>query len=190
MCDPVSIGIATVATSALSAGVSYGGQKTAANEQEVYQEELFEAREEEREQNQENTIAAYEEEIATENLIGRQQETATSQDNLSMIKEAMRASGLAQAGSMGGGNGSAQVALDIERQEAEYTHNANRTLVAQLQQGKQRKKAARVKAISSINSVTAYIPATVQHPSLLAAGLQVAGSAVGAYSTYYNRTIV
>lgn len=189
MCDPIVMAVVSVGVSALSAGVKYAGDETAANTQEVYQEELYEENERKRKQNQENTLASYEEEIATENLITRQQVSATSQDNLSLIKEGLRATGLAQAKTMGGGNGASQVVIDLERQEATYQHTAHRNLMAKMVQTKQRKKSARVRAINSINSVTPYIPAPVQHPSALAAILPVAGAALGAADTYYNRSV-
>lgn len=189
MCDPTGILVAKVGMSALTAGVGYAGQQEQANRQEVYNEELFSENERVRKDNQQLTTEAYNDEISSINLADNQITAIAAQDNLSLVKEALRATGLVKATSMSGGSGSSLLVADLERQEADYSHNVQRNLNAQIAQSRVQRKGARVRAINSIRSVKPFIPATVQHPSIIAAALPVVGSAVGAFDTYTNRSV-
>lgn len=153
MCELIGMLVGQVALTALSVGVQYAGEEERAVQQEQHQEKLVRSTEDFRHQNTNNTINAYGEEVAAENLADQQRTEVATQDSLTILKETLRAAGIANASYQSQGQGTSSVILDLERQGADFHHNIERNLHAELAQSDQRKESHRIRAMNSINSV-------------------------------------
>lgn len=169
MCEPMTIIAATsTALAATQSVVSYMGASADAAAQDA----LYE-------QNKQNALAAYSDDIEANNLdtMARQEDATNQRLDTSAQALASRASARVAMGERGlGGFTAAAIEQDLGFQEGSSIANINRNSELNVQRNRMAGRAAAGTAQSRINSVQ-----RGKRPSLLALGAQLGQAAVGGY---------
>lgn len=177
----------SLAVTAASTAFNYAGQQQQAEAQAKYQRQLAEQQNEYILQNAEAANAAYIEESAAQTIKMGQQQEAASEELQDLQRERLQAQGTAVATSEAAGLSYNLLMRDYLREEARYRNNVRRQLEWDWQEGSRLIAGYRSKAIDRANSVQPYTPSPVSSPSLLGAGLQIAGGAFDAYGKYTTK---
>lgn len=174
MCDPGTLALATFAISAAGAATSYMAQSQVADAQTAQWN-----------QNYVNALAsARDDQMALTTRQEQESDATTQKLQASQVDQAERQSQVSVAAAQGGvsgisvGNIMADVANKAEQNRTNDTINYQNTA----QQLQQEKDATNDTAENRINSMMPGV-----QPSLLATGVQIAGSAVSAYTGYSKR---
>lgn len=176
MCEPVTATTAmyaTLAASALSAGVSYYASEKQADAQSKYQKEM-------REQNIEASLDAYRFNTTQETTRMIQEDTAGNQEIQKSSLRRREAAGRALASSESAGVNLEALMGDFLRQEGDFSSS-----IQQQMDWKKQQSSASMKgyAAQAKNQIASYNPAPVQGPSLAGA---VAGFGTSALGTYFQ----
>lgn len=177
MCDPISGGLtagqimaANIGLSMVSTMMNYAAQQQAASAQAAYI-------------NQANNVAidSYYRESMAQNLRIQEEQEATSEDLQKLMIERKQKMGEYIASSQSAGLSFSNVLADYMRQEAQYKDAANRNLELKERQSQLNIEGMRAQTNSRINS---NMSTALPQPSLFAAGLDIAGSTLSAYTTF------
>ncbi len=177
MCDPISGGLtagqimaANIGLSMMSTMMNYAAQQQAASAQAAYI-------------NQANNVAidSYYREAMAQNLRIQEEQEATSEDLQELMIERKQKMGEYIASSQSAGLSFSNVLADYMRQEARYRDSAYRNLELKERQSQLNIEGMRAKTNSRINS---NMSTALPQPSLFAAGLDIAGSTLSAYTTF------
>lgn len=177
MCDPISGGLtvgqmmaANIGLSMMSTMMNYAAQQQAASAQAAYINQANNA-----------AIDSYYRESMAQNLRIQEEQEATSEDLQNLIIERKQKMGEYIASSQSAGLSFSNVLADYMRQEARYRDSAYRNLELKERQSKLNIEGMRAKTNSRINS---NMSTALPQPSLFAAGLDIAGSTLSAYTTF------
>lgn len=177
MCDPISGGLtagqimaANIGLSMASTMMNYAAQQQAASAQAAYINQANNA-----------AIDSYYRESMAQNLRIQEEQEATSEDLQKLMIERKQKMGEYIASSQSAGLSFSNVLADYMRQEAQYKDAANRNLELKERQSQLNIEGMRAKTNSRINS---NISTALPQPSLFAAGLDIAGSTLSAYTTF------
>lgn len=177
MCDPISGGLtvgqmmaANIGLSMVSTMMNYAAQQQAASAQAAYINQANNA-----------AIDSYYRESMAQNLRIQEEQEATSEDLQNLIIERKQKMGEYIASSQSAGLSFSNVLADYMRQEARYRDSAYRNLELKERQSQLNIEGMRAKTNSRINS---NMSTALPQPSLFAAGLDIAGSTLSAYTTF------
>lgn len=177
MCDPISGGLtvgqmmaANIGLSMMSTMMNYAAQQQAASAQAAYINQANNA-----------AIDSYYRESMAQNLRIQEEQEATSEDLQNLIIERKQKMGEYIASSQSAGLSFSNVLADYMRQEARYRDSAYRNLELKERQSQLNIEGMRAKTNSRINS---NMSTALPQPSLFAAGLDIAGSTLSAYTTF------
>lgn len=177
MCDPISGGLtagqimaANIGLSVVSTMMNYAAQQQAASAQAAYINQANNA-----------AIDSYYRESMVQNLRIQEEQEATSEDLQKLMIERKQKMGEYIASSQSAGLSFSNVLADYMRQEAQYKDAANRNLELKERQSQLNIEGMRAKTNSRINS---NMSTALPQPSLFAAGLDIAGSTLSAYTTF------
>lgn len=177
MCDPISGGLtagqimaANIGLSLVSTMMNYAAQQQAASAQAAYINQANNA-----------AIDSYYREAMAQNLRIQEEQEATSEDLQRLIIERKQKMGEYIASSQSAGLSFSNVLADYMRQEARYRDSAYRNLELKERQSQLNIEGMRAKTNSRINS---NMSTALPQPSLFAAGLDIAGSALSAYTAF------
>lgn len=177
MCDPISGGLtagqimaANIGLSMMSTMMNYAAQQQAASAQAAYINQANNA-----------AIDSYYRESMAQNLRIQEEQEATSEDLQNLIIERKQKMGEYIASSQSAGLSFSNVLADYMRQEARYRDAAYRNLELKERQSQLNIEGMRAKTNSRINS---NMSTALPQPSLFAAGLDIAGSTLSAYTTF------
>lgn len=177
MCDPISGGLtagqimaANIGLSMVSTMMNYAAQQQAASAQAAYINQANNA-----------AIDSYYRESMAQNLRIQEEQEATSEDLQKLMIERKQKMGEYIASSQSAGLSFSNVLADYMRQEAQYKDAANRNLELKERQSQLNIEGMRAKTNSRINS---NMSTALPQPSLFAAGLDIAGSTLSAYTTF------
>lgn len=177
MCDPISGGLtagqimaANIGLSMVSTMMNYAAQQQAAAAQAAYINQANNA-----------AIDSYYRESMVQNLRIQEEQEATSEDLQKLMIERKQKMGEYIASSQSAGLSFSNVLADYMRQEAQYKDAANRNLELKERQSQLNIEGMRAKTNSRINS---NMSTALPQPSLFAAGLDIAGSTLSAYTTF------
>lgn len=177
MCDPISGGLtvgqmmaANIGLSMMSTMMNYAAQQQAAAAQAAYINQANNA-----------AIDSYYRESMAQNLRIQEEQEATSEDLQNLIIERKQKMGEYIASSQSAGLSFSNVLADYMRQEARYRDSAYRNLELKERQSQLNIEGMRAKTNSRINS---NMSTALPQPSLFAAGLDIAGSTLSAYTTF------
>ncbi len=177
MCDPISGGLtagqimaANIGLSMMSTMMNYAAQQQAASAQAAYINQANNA-----------AIDSYYRESMAQNLRIQEEQEATSEDLQKLIIERKQKMGEYIASSQSAGLSFSNVLADYMRQEARYRDSAYRNLELKERQSQLNIEGMRAKTNSRINS---NMSTALPQPSLFAAGLDIAGSTLSAYTAF------
>lgn len=177
MCDPISGGLtagqimaANIGLSMMSTMMNYAAQQQAASAQAAYINQANNA-----------AIDSYYREAMAQNLRIQEEQEATSEDLQELMIERKQKMGEYIASSQSAGLSFSNVLADYMRQEARYRDSAYRNLELKERQSQLNIEGMRAKTNSRINS---NMSTALPQPSLFAAGLDIAGSTLSAYTTF------
>lgn len=177
MCDPISGGLtvgqmmaANIGLSMMSTMMNYAAQQQAASAQAAYINQANNA-----------AIDSYYRESMAQNLRIQEEQEATSEDLQNLMIERKQKMGEYIASSQSAGLSFSNVLADYMRQEARYRDSAYRNLELKERQSQLNIEGMRAKTNSRINS---NMSTALPQPSLFAAGLDIAGSTLSAYTTF------
>lgn len=177
MCDPISGGLtagqimaANIGLSMISTMMNYATQQQAASAQAAYINQANNA-----------AIDSYYRESMVQNLRIQEEQEATSEDLQNLMIERKQKMGEYIASSQSAGLSFSNVLADYMRQEAQYKDAANRNLELKERQSQLNIEGMRAQTNSRINS---NMSTALPQPSLFAAGLDIAGSTLSAYTTF------
>lgn len=177
MCDPISGGLtvgqmmaANIGLSMVSTMMNYAAQQQAAAAQAAYINQANNA-----------AIDSYYRESMAQNLRIQEEQEATSEDLQNLMIERKQKMGEYIASSQSAGLSFSNVLADYMRQEARYRDSAYRNLELKERQSQLNIEGMRAKTNSRINS---NMSTALPQPSLFAAGLDIAGSTLSAYTTF------
>lgn len=177
MCDPISGGLtagqimaANIGLSMVSTMMNYAAQQQAASAQAAYINQANNA-----------AIDSYYRESMAQNLRIQEEQEATSEDLQNLMIERKQKMGEYIASSQSAGLSFSNVLADYMRQEARYRDSAYRNLELKERQSQLNIEGMRAKTNSRINS---NMSTALPQPSLFAAGLDIAGSTLSAYTTF------
>lgn len=177
MCDPISGGLtagqimaANIGLSMVSTMMNYAAQQQAASAQAAYINQANNA-----------AIDSYYRESMAQNLRIQEEQEATSEDLQNLMIERKQKMGEYIASSQSAGLSFSNVLADYMRQEAQYKDAANRNLELKERQSQLNIEGMRAQTNSRINS---NMSTALPQPSLFAAGLDIAGSTLSAYTTF------
>lgn len=191
MCEPTTLFAVSLAIAAASTAASFKAQDDAANSQVKYQEAQAEAQNRANLQNAQNAIKEQTEATTAERMQQMQNNEAASRELQQNQSDYLQKRGQAIASSPWGGGASFDALLaDYGRVYAQNNDVAKEQLRMQGVMADTNIRGYRDTAQSRINTAQGYIPAPVNGPSALAAGLGFASSALGSYNsaTNYGRT--
>lgn len=161
---------ANIGLSMMSTMMNYAAQQQAASAQAAYINQANNA-----------AIDSYYRESMAQNLRIQEEQEATSEDLQNLIIERKQKMGEYIASSQSAGLSFSNVLADYMRQEARYRDSAYRNLELKERQSKLNIEGMRAKTNSRINS---NMSTALPQPSLFAAGLDIAGSTLSAYTTF------
>lgn len=189
MCDPISLGVASLIIGVGSTGASYMQTTAAQKAQNEYQTAQSAAYAEAANQNITAANLEYTEKMAAERIQEMQEKATASADTIASNKEVMQKKGTMMASTAAGGNALTMLMADYDREQAV---NAN----AILEQYNMNKVAHetninsyKISAQNTVNTQQGYVVSNSGSSSLgTALGLvsSLGSSGLSAYNTYNN----
>lgn len=177
MCEPLSVAMAV--TAALSAIASYTSQKSAADAQEDYNDQMTKQQNNYMKANAEASNKAYFNDMQQEGLRMQQTAEASSEELQALQRDTLQAAGTAQAS---GANNA--VMTDIFRNQARASGQIKTNLAWEQEQSKMNLKSMQANALNRIRAVRPYIPTPVNQPNRLGLVAGLGGAATTGFAHY------
>ena len=184
MCDPVSMGVAVVGVSGLSAASSIVGDTARYNAEKGYQQNLVDQNRKQIEDNRKVATQEYLNKVRHENLAAHQEDEAIVEQGFDMAKQRRAAEASARVSAAEGGVGGKSLdhlLLDFHRQEsfAMGRIRANQQM-NQLQRNEKIRNYG-VEYQARANSISYYQPAPIRKPDYVGPALNVVNTGLQAF---------
>jgi hypothetical protein len=184
MCDPVTIGIATLVAGTLQSVVQYQAASAQAQAQAQVEQQRVADQNRYMVENATNAVKAFGENAAQVGIRSVQQQAADAQEIERQKLEARKAGATAAASAKSGGLGLTMILNDYTRQAGNAVNTIETNAKWRTAQDRQEMVGFSAQATDAINSVRPYIPQPVFRPSPLGLVANLGTNALGAYSTY------